>query len=95
MLISEARTKFLRSEHVKEIAAQKGVTPSQHAIAWLLAQGDDIVPIPGTKRRTYLEENVVATTITFSKEELDRIDEVAPKNVAAGDRYPDMSSVNR
>ncbi len=82
-------------ERVKEIAAQKGVTPGQLAIAWLLAQGDDIVPIPGTKRRTYLEENVVATTITFSKEELDRIDEVAPKNVAAGDRYPDMSSVNR
>jgi aryl-alcohol dehydrogenase-like predicted oxidoreductase len=82
-------------EQVKEIASQKGVTASQLALAWLLAQGDDIVPIPGTKRRTYLEENIAATEITLTQEELNRIEAVAPKNVAAGDRYPDMSSVNR
>lgn len=80
---------------VKEIAAQKGVTPGQLAIAWLLAQGDDIVPIPGTKRRAYLEENVAAVDITLTPADLERIDQVAPKNIAAGDRYPDMSSVNR
>ena len=82
-------------ERVKEIAGEKGVTPGQLAIAWLLAQGDDIVPIPGTKRRAYLEENVAAVDITLNQAELDRINELAPKNVAAGDRYPDMSSVNR
>jgi len=65
------------------------------AIAWLLSQGDDIVPIPGTKRRAYLEENVAAVDITLNQAELERINELAPKNVAAGDRYPDMSSVNR
>jgi aryl-alcohol dehydrogenase-like predicted oxidoreductase len=82
-------------ERVKEIAADKDATPGQLAIAWLLAQGDDIVPIPGTKRRKYLEENVAATDITLTPQELARIDEVAPKTVAIGDRYPDMSSVNR
>lgn len=84
-------------ERVKEVAAQKGVTPGQLALAWLLAQGNDIVPIPGTKRRNYLEENVAAVEITLTQDELDRIDEVAPKNVAMGDRYPEahMSSVNQ
>lgn len=82
-------------ERVKEIAAEKGVTGGQLALAWLLAQGDDIVPIPGTKRRKYLEENVVAAEITLTQAELNSINEVAPKNVAAGDRYADMSSVNR
>lgn len=82
-------------ERVKEIAAEKGATPGQLALAWLLAQGEEIVPIPGTKRRPYLEENVGAVEITLSKEELQRIDEVAPKGVALGNRYPDMSSVNR
>lgn len=82
-------------EQVKTIAQEKGVTPSQLALAWLLAQGDDIVPIPGTKRRTYLEENVGATEITLSQEELQRIEAVAPKGVAVGDRYADMSTVNR
>lgn len=80
---------------VKEIAAEKGVTPGQLALAWLLAQGDDIVPIPGTKRRKYLEENVAAVDIVLTAAELQRIAEVAPKGVAAGDRYADMSSVNR
>jgi len=82
-------------EQVKAIAQEKGVTPSQLALAWLLAQGDDIVPIPGTKRRQYLEENVAATEIKLSSEDLQRIDEVAPKGIAAGDRYPDMTTVNR
>lgn len=82
-------------EQVKVIATRKGVTPSQLALAWLLAQGEDIVPIPGTKRRTYLEENVAATEITLTEQELNQLETVAPKNVAAGERYPDMSTVNR
>lgn len=84
-------------ERVKEIAAQKGLTPGQLALSWLLAQGDDIVPIPGTKRRAYLEENVAAVDVTLTQAELERIEEVSPKGVAAGDRYSTslMSSVNR
>jgi aryl-alcohol dehydrogenase-like predicted oxidoreductase len=82
-------------EQVKAIATEKGVTASQLALAWLFAQGEDIVPIPGTKRRTYLEENVAATEITLTEEELNRLEAVAPKGVAAGERYPDMSTVNR
>ena len=82
-------------EQVKEIAAAKGVTASQLAIAWLLAQGNDIVPIPGTKRRKYLEENVAAADITLTPEDLQQIEAAAPQGVAAGDRYPDMSQVNR
>jgi len=80
---------------VKEIAQEKGVTPAQLALAWLLAQGDDIVPIPGTKHRRYLEENVAAVDIELSPTELARIDAVAPQGAAVGDRYPDMSTVNR
>ncbi len=82
-------------EQVQAIATEKQVTPSQLAIAWLLAQGDDLVPIPGTKRRTYLEENAAAVEIKLTAEELARINQVAPQGVAVGDRYPDMSSVNR
>jgi len=82
-------------DQVKTIAAEKGVTPSQLALAWLLSQGNDIVPIPGTKRRIYLEENVAATEIQLTPDDLKRIESVAPKGVAAGDRYPDMSTVNR
>ncbi len=81
-------------ERVREIAEEKGVAPGQLAIAWLLHQGEDIVPIPGTKRRRYLEENVAAAEISLSDEELERIDEAAPMGAAAGDRYPDMSPVN-
>jgi aryl-alcohol dehydrogenase-like predicted oxidoreductase len=81
-------------ERVKEIAAEKGVTPSQLALAWVHAQGDDIVPIPGTKRRSYLEENVAAAAIALTEDDLARLDEVFPAGVTAGDRYPDMSSVN-
>jgi aryl-alcohol dehydrogenase-like predicted oxidoreductase len=84
-------------DRVKEIATEKGVTPGQLALAWLLAQGNDIVPIPGTKRRAYLEENVAATEIELTQEELDRIDAIVPKNVAVGDRYSEglMKSVNQ
>ena len=76
-------------ERVTEIAREKGVTAGQLALAWVLAQGDDIVPIPGTKRRTYLEENVAASDLALSADELARIEEVAPKGVASGTRYPE------
>ena len=82
-------------EQVKEIAAAKGVAPSQLALAWVLAQGDDVVPIPGTKRRSYLEENVAADDIGLSDQELRRVDEVLPVAAAAGDRYGDMTPVHR
>jgi aryl-alcohol dehydrogenase-like predicted oxidoreductase len=82
---------------VEEIAVEKHCRPSQLALAWVLAQGDDIVPIPGTKRRKYLEENVAAVDLKLSQEDLARIDEVFPPDVAAGKRYPDhmMATVNR
>jgi aryl-alcohol dehydrogenase-like predicted oxidoreductase len=82
-------------DRVKEIAAEKGVTPGQLALAWLLAQGNDIVPIPGTKRRAYLEENVAAVNTTLTQSECDRIAQLAPKGIAVGNRYADMSNVNR
>jgi aryl-alcohol dehydrogenase-like predicted oxidoreductase len=80
---------------VKEIAARQRVTPSQIAMAWLLAQGDDIVPIPGTKRRHYLEENAVTIEIKLGTEDLRWPDEAIPRGAAIGQRYPDMSTVNR
>jgi aryl-alcohol dehydrogenase-like predicted oxidoreductase len=80
---------------VEEIADEKGVTPGQLALAWVMAQGEDIVPIPGTKRRRYLEENVAAAEIELSEDELRRIAEAAPLGAASGDRYADMSPVNR
>jgi aryl-alcohol dehydrogenase-like predicted oxidoreductase len=79
---------------LKEIADEKGITPSQLALAWVLAQGDDLVPIPGTKRRKYLEENIAAASVKLSKSDLARIEEAAPKGFAAGGRYHDMSTVN-
>ena len=82
---------------IQEIAKQKGCTPGQLALAWVLAQGKDIMPIPGTKRRKYLEENVGALDIKLTAEDLKRIDEVAPKGAASGGRYPAalMGSLNR
>jgi aryl-alcohol dehydrogenase-like predicted oxidoreductase len=80
-------------DRVKEIAATKQVTPAQLALAWLLAQG--VVPIPGTKRRKNLEENVAALGITLTREDLERINEAAPKGAASGERYEDMSVVDR
>jgi aryl-alcohol dehydrogenase-like predicted oxidoreductase len=82
-------------ERVRELADEKGATPAQLALAWVMAQGDDVVPIPGTKRRSYLEENVAATEIELSEDDLRRLDEAAPPGETAGDRYPDMSSVER
>jgi aryl-alcohol dehydrogenase-like predicted oxidoreductase len=81
-------------ERVTEIAAEKDCTPGQLALAWVLAQGEDVVPIPGTKRLKYLEENVAAADLELSDEDLRRIDEAAPVGVAAGDRYADMSPVD-
>lgn len=83
------------ADKVKEIAAEKGVTPAQLAIAWLLAQGDDIVPIPGTKRRTYLEQNAAAVDVRLTADDLTRIDAELPQT--AGERYDEagMASVNR
>jgi aryl-alcohol dehydrogenase-like predicted oxidoreductase len=81
-------------ERVKEIAEEKGVTAGQLALAWVLAQGDDIVPIPGTTKVKNLEENVAAVEIELSDDDLARLDEAAPKGVAAGDRYADMSSID-
>ena len=80
---------------VEELAAEKGCTPGQLALAWVLAQGDDVVPIPGTKRRTYLEENLGAAAVELSAEDLARIDAEIPQ--AAGDRYDrtGTATVNR
>lgn len=75
---------------IQELAQDKNCKPSQLTLAWLLAQGDDIVPIPGTKRRKYLEENVGAAEVTLSKSDLAAIDDIAPKGIAAGTRYPEQ-----
>jgi aryl-alcohol dehydrogenase-like predicted oxidoreductase len=82
---------------VGEIAREKRCTLAQLALAWVLAQGDDIVPIPGTKRRKYLQENVGALDVILTSVDLARIEEVAPKHAFAGERYPDwaMQMVNR
>jgi aryl-alcohol dehydrogenase-like predicted oxidoreductase len=84
-------------EKIKKIAMEKNCTPAQLALAWLLALGEDIIPIPGTKRRERLEENVGAVEIELSSDDLRRISEVAPLGVAAGTRYPEalMNTVNR
>ncbi len=82
---------------VETIAKEKKCTPGQLALAWLLAQGEDIIPIPGTKRRKYLEENAGGLDVKLTAEDLRRIDEVAPHGAAAGERYPEhmMTLVNR
>jgi aryl-alcohol dehydrogenase-like predicted oxidoreductase len=82
-------------ERIREIAAEQDCTPGQLALAWVLAQGEDVVPIPGTKRRRYLEENIQAAELELGAEDLARIDEVAPVGAAAGDRYADMSPLGR
>ena len=81
---------------VEQIAGEKGCTPTQLVLAWLLAQGQEIVPIPGTKHRRFVEENVRAPEITLTPADLERIAEVAPRGVTAGDRYPQagMLTVN-
>jgi aryl-alcohol dehydrogenase-like predicted oxidoreductase len=80
---------------VRELADEKGVRPGQLALAWVHARGEDVVPIPGTKRRAYLEENVGALEVELTDDDLRRLDEVFPVGAAIGDRYPNMSTVNR
>jgi len=82
-------------ERVKAIAREKGCTPGQLALAWALSRGDDIVPIPGTKHVRYVEENAGARDVELTDEDLARRDDVAPVGVAAGERYADMSSIDR
>jgi len=79
-------------ETVQELASEKNVTPAQVALAWVLSRGDDVVPIPGTKRRTYLEQNAAASQVELTDEDLQRLDALGN---AAGDRYADMSSIGR
>lgn len=81
---------------IQEMAAERGCTPAQLALAWVLAQGKDIVPIPGTKRTSYLEENVVALDLKLTDEDLKGLEEIAPRGVTAGSRYPEpgMQLVN-
>jgi aryl-alcohol dehydrogenase-like predicted oxidoreductase len=80
---------------VDELATAKGATPGQLALAWVLAQGDDVVPIPGTTRAGHLEENVGALDVELTADDLAQLEEAFPKGATAGDRYADMSSVNR
>ena len=80
---------------VRGLAEQKGVTAAQLALAWVHSRGDDVVPIPGTKRRRYLDENVAALEVELTDDEFRQLDEAFPAGVAAGDRYANMSSVNR
>ncbi len=81
-------------EKVKQLATEHGCTPGQLALAWVLAQGDDVVPIPGTKRIAYLEENVGATAVELTDADLAALEEAVPRDAVAGDRYADMSTVN-
>ena len=85
------------ADRVREVAEGKGITPGQLALAWLLAQGDDIVPIPGTKRREYLEENAGAAGVTLTEDDLASIEEAMPRGSAAGERYTEeqMRAVGR
>jgi len=82
---------------IETMAREKACTPAQLALAWVLAQGDDIVPIPGTKRRRYLEQNVGALDVTLDDEDLARIDRILPPGAATGTRYaaPQMASLGR
>jgi aryl-alcohol dehydrogenase-like predicted oxidoreductase len=80
-------------DRVREMAATKGCTPGQLALSWVLGRGDDVVPIPGTKRRSYLEENLAASDLVLAASDLAAIDEVFPPDVTAGSRYLDMSSI--
>lgn len=84
-------------KQIEQMANAKGCTPAELAIAWLLAQGEDIVPIPGTKRRTYLETNLKGAEVTLTADDLRAIDQIAPQGIASGTRYPEsnMHTVNR
>jgi aryl-alcohol dehydrogenase-like predicted oxidoreductase len=85
------RQNLALAERLEEIAREKKCTPAQLALAWLLAQGDDVVPIPGTKRRQYLEQNADAVRVTLAREELERINQALPRGAAAGQRYPEQA----
>jgi aryl-alcohol dehydrogenase-like predicted oxidoreductase len=80
---------------VRVLAGRKGVTPGQLALAWVLAQGPDVVPIPGTKRIAYLEENVAADAVELTAEDLAALDAALPVGAASGERYSDMGSIDR
>jgi aryl-alcohol dehydrogenase-like predicted oxidoreductase len=80
---------------VEDIAEEKGRTPSQIALSWVLGRGDDVVPIPGTKRRRYLEENAESVDVELTGDDLERLEKAFPVGAAAGDRYPDMSTIDR
>jgi aryl-alcohol dehydrogenase-like predicted oxidoreductase len=80
-------------DKVRNLAEEKDCAPGQLALAWILSRGDDVVPIPGTKRRTYLEENVAALEVALSESDLAAIEDVFPVGAGSGDRYPDMSSI--
>jgi len=81
-------------EAVRVLAERKGVTAGQLALAWVLAQGDDVVPIPGTKRVSYLEENVGAAAVELSAEDLADLTDAVPVDAVVGERYPDMSTID-
>ncbi len=83
------------AELVEQFAREKGCTPAQLALAWVLHRGEDVVPIPGTKRREFLEQNAAAIEVALTEEELARLDEAFPPGVAAGDRYASMASIDR
>jgi len=80
---------------VRELADEKGCTPGQLALAWVGAQGEDVVPIPGTKRRRYLEENAAARDLVLTADDLARLEAAVPAGDVVGDRYPDMRTVER
>ena len=80
-------------DEVRALAAEKGCTPGQLALAWVAAQGDDVVPIPGTKRRTYLEENAAAVDVELTSEDLATLEAAVPRDAVVGERYGDMSSI--
>jgi aryl-alcohol dehydrogenase-like predicted oxidoreductase len=80
---------------VERLASEKRVTPGQLALAWVLARGEDIVPIPGTKHVKYLEENAAAARIELTDDEIAQLDDVIPVGAATGTRYPDMTNVHR
>ena len=86
---------FALVQAIQELAEEKGVTTGQLALAWVLSRGDDVVPIPGTKRRSYLEENAAASEVTLGAEDVARLEDAFPVGAAAGDRYPSMDTVNR
>jgi aryl-alcohol dehydrogenase-like predicted oxidoreductase len=80
---------------VDRMASEKGVTPGQLALAWVLSRGEDVVPIPGTTRAQHLDENVAALRVELTEDDLERLEEAFPRGATAGDRYADMSAVNR